>query len=96
MPALNRGFVALFLLLLMAFVIWFGKDLMVKVMSYLVWPFIASLVLISLSLIPYWNSAVIDQVDLSNIALTGHDASVESRFRGAVLAAADGLCDLVW
>lgn len=63
----------LFLLLLMAFVIWFGKDLMVKVMSYLVWPFIASLVLISLSLIPYWNSAVIDQVDLSNIALTGHD-----------------------
>ena len=34
MPALNRGFVALFLLLLMAFVIWFGKDLMVKVMSY--------------------------------------------------------------
>jgi threonine transporter len=34
MPALNRGFVALFLLLLMAFVIWFGKDLMVKVMSF--------------------------------------------------------------
>ena len=37
MPALNRGVVALLLLLLMAFVIWFGKDLMVKVMSYLVW-----------------------------------------------------------
>jgi threonine transporter len=35
----------------MAFVIWFGKDLMVKVMSFLVFPFIASLVLISLSLI---------------------------------------------
>ena len=64
---------ALFLLLLMAFVIWFGKDLMVKVMSFLVFPFIASLVLISLSLIPYWNSAVIDQVNLSDIALTGHD-----------------------
>ena len=73
MPALNRGVVALFLLLLMAFVIWFGKDLMVKVMSYLVFPFIASLVLISLSLIPYWNSAVIDQVNLSDIAFTGHD-----------------------
>ncbi|HBV9218449.1 TPA: threonine/serine transporter TdcC [Klebsiella pneumoniae] len=67
------GVVALLLLLLMAFVIWFGKDLMVKVMSYLVWPFIASLVVISLSLIPYWNSAVIDQVNLSDIALTGHD-----------------------
>ncbi len=73
MPALNRGFVALFLLLLMAFVIWFGKDLMVKVMSWLVFPFIASLMLISLSLIPYWNSAVIDQVNLSDISFTGHD-----------------------
>ena len=73
LPALNRGVVALFLLLLMAFVIWFGKDLMVKVMSFLVFPFIASLVLISLSLIPYWNSAVIDQVNLSDISFTGHD-----------------------
>ncbi|EPF13724.1 MULTISPECIES: threonine/serine transporter TdcC [Cedecea] len=70
---LNRGLVALVLLMLMAFVIFFGKDLMVKVMSYLVFPFIASLVIISLSLIPYWNSAVIDQVNLSEIALTGND-----------------------
>ena len=77
---LNRGFVALFLLLLMAFVIWFGKDLMVKVMSYLVCEaklkfedVESSLVLISLSLIPYWNSAVIDQVDLGSLSLTGHD-----------------------
>jgi threonine transporter len=70
---LNRGFVALFLLLLMAFVIYFGKDLMVKVMSYLVFPFIACLILISLSLIPYWNSAVIDQVSLSDLSFTGHD-----------------------
>ncbi|MBW1216178.1 threonine/serine transporter TdcC [Pantoea allii] len=73
LPVLNRGVVALFLLLLMAFVIWFGKDLMVKVMSWLVFPFIASLVVISLSLIPYWNSAVIDQVSLSDITFTGHD-----------------------
>ena len=73
MPALNRGCVALFLLLLMAFVIWFGKDLMVKVMSFLVFPFIASLILISLSLIPYWNSAVIDQVSMSDLSFTGHD-----------------------
>ncbi len=50
-PAADAGsqprVVALLLLLLMAFVIWFGKDLMVKVMSYLVWPFIASPVVIS-------------------------------------------------
>ncbi|WP_199152759.1 threonine/serine transporter TdcC [Chromobacterium sp. ASV23] len=73
LPALNRGLVALGLLLLMAFVIYFGKDLMVKVMSYLVWPFIASLVLISLSLIPYWNSAAIEQVDLGSLSLLGGD-----------------------
>ncbi len=73
LPALNRGFVSLFLLLLMAFVIFFGKNLMVKVMSYLVWPFIASLVLISLSLIPYWNASAINQVDLSAITLGGSD-----------------------
>ena len=70
---LNRGVVALFLLLLMAFVIYFGKALMVKVMSYLVFPFIACLILISVSLIPYWNSAVIDQVSLSDISFTGSD-----------------------
>ena len=73
LPALNRGVVALCLLLLMAFVIGFGKDLMVKVMSWLVFPFIASLVLISLSLIPYWNRAVIDQVHLNDLVFTGHD-----------------------
>ncbi|WP_139708781.1 threonine/serine transporter TdcC [Aeromonas allosaccharophila] len=70
---LNRGVVALGLLLLMAFVIYFGKDLMVKVMSYLVFPFIASLIVISLSLVPYWNSAVFDQVNLSEISMFGHD-----------------------
>jgi threonine transporter len=46
---------------------------MVKVMSFLVFPFIASLILISLSLIPYWNSSVIDQVSMSDLAFTGHD-----------------------
>lgn len=73
MLVLNCGFVVLFLLLLMVFVIWFGKDLMVKVMSYLVWLFIVSLVLILLLLIFYWNLVVIDQVDFSNIVLIGYD-----------------------
>lgn len=68
---LNRGVVALCLLLLMACIIYFGKDLMVKVMSYLVFPFIACLILISVSLIPYWNTAVIEQVHLSDIVITG-------------------------
>ena len=72
MPALNRGVVALFLLLLMAFVIWFGKDLMVKVMSYGV----------PVHCQPGADFPVADPVlelggdrpvNLSDIAFTGHD-----------------------
>lgn len=61
---LNRGVVAFGLLLLMTIVIYFGKDLMVKVMSYLVFPFIATLVIISLLLIPYWNSSVFETLNM--------------------------------
>lgn len=68
---LSRGFVALFLLLAMAVIIYFGKDLMVRVMSYLVFPFIASLVFISLALIPYWNSAVFDDISIESFNLWG-------------------------
>ncbi|WP_035605482.1 threonine/serine transporter TdcC [Edwardsiella tarda] len=71
MPAINRGLVALLILMLMAFFIYFGKDLMVKVMSYLVFPFIASLVLISLSLIPYWTSDVLTRFDMQSLSLWG-------------------------
>lgn len=69
---LNRGFVALFLLLLMAFVIWFGKDLMVKVMSYgmVVYRqhgadfFVAD---------PLLELCSYRRVDLGSLSLTGHD-----------------------
>ncbi|OBU07799.1 threonine/serine transporter TdcC [Morganella psychrotolerans] len=72
LPALNRGVVSLVLLLAMAIIIYFGKDLMVRVMSYLVFPFIASLVLLSLALIPYWNTAVFDNVSADSFELFGH------------------------
>ncbi len=73
MPALNRGVVALFLLLLMAFVIWFGKDLMVKVMSYPVFPFIASLGVDFSLADPVLELGGDRPVNLSDIAFTGHD-----------------------
>lgn len=71
MPAINRGIVALIILLIMAFFIWFGKDLMVRVMSYLVFPFIACLVLISLSLIPYWSADIFTQFNVHTLTLWG-------------------------
>ncbi len=46
---------------------------MVKVMSYLVWPFIASPVLISLSLILTGTLQLSTVLDLGSLSLTGHD-----------------------
>ncbi|AGH72987.1 threonine/serine transporter TdcC [Edwardsiella piscicida] len=71
LPAINRGVVALAILLVMAFFIYFGKDLMVKVMGYLVFPFITCLVLISLSLIPYWTSDIFTSFDMHSLSLFG-------------------------
>lgn len=79
---LNRGLVALVLLLAMSVIIYFGKDLMVRVMSYLVFPFIASLVLLSLALIPYWSTDVFTTVNAESFALTGHDGILATVWLG--------------
>ena len=54
-----------------------GKDVVVHVMSYLVYPFIGILVLLSLYLIPKWNTALFDSFDL-NVAreASGHGMGV--------------------
>ncbi len=82
---LNRGVVALILLLAMAVIIYFGKDLMVRVMSYLVFPFIASLVLLSLALIPYWSTDVFNAVNADSFALTGHDGILVTVWLGIAI-----------
>ncbi|MEY1422836.1 threonine/serine transporter TdcC [Morganella morganii] len=82
---LNRGLVALVLLLAMAVIIYFGKDLMVRVMSYLVFPFIASLVLLSLALIPYWSTDVFNAVNADSFALTGHDGILVTVWLGIAI-----------
>lgn len=60
---LNRAVTAFVLLLIMTIVIYFGKEITVKVMSYLVFPFILCLVIISLLLIPYWKAGLFENVD---------------------------------
>ena len=54
-----------------------GKDVVVHVMSYLEYPFIGILVLLSLYLIPKWNTALFDSFDL-NVAreASGHSMGV--------------------
>lgn len=69
---LNRGFVALFLLLLMAFVIWFGKDLMVKVMSYGMAVYRQHGADFSVA-DPLLELCSYRPVDLGSLSLTGHD-----------------------
>ncbi|EEY3113676.1 threonine/serine transporter TdcC [Salmonella enterica] len=71
MPEINRGMVAFIILLIMSVFICFGKELMVRVMSYLVFPFIACLVMISLSLIPYWSADIFTHFDVHSLQLSG-------------------------
>lgn len=59
-----RIILSLILVLALIFIVNFGHDVTVKVMSWLVYPFIAALVLLSLYLIPQW--------DLSNLTLGGN------------------------
>lgn len=68
---LNRSMVALLSLGLLAVIIIFGKNFMVRVMGYLVFPFILCLVIISLLLIPFWNTGVFSTLDFSAIPLGG-------------------------
>jgi serine transporter len=52
-----RAILSLVLVLVLIFIVNFGQDKTVKVMSMLVYPFIACLILISLFLIPQWNTS---------------------------------------
>lgn len=70
---LNQGIVALISLIFLTIIILFGKDIVVKVMSYLVFPFIFCLILISVLLIPYWKINVFSTFNLSNFSLMGNN-----------------------
>lgn len=53
-----RAVLALALILALMVVVRFGQHMIVKSMSVLVYPFVAALLLLSLYLIPYWNTSV--------------------------------------
>lgn len=58
-PAPPRAILSLVLVLGLITILNFGQDITVKVMSTLVYPFIASLLYISISLIPNWNTSML-------------------------------------
>lgn len=70
MPAPPRAILSLVLVLGLITILNFGQDITVKVMSTLVYPFIASLLYISISLIPNWNTSMLS-LSSTHAALTG-------------------------
>lgn len=65
MSAPNRLFLSFVLVGILIFIVSFGQEVIVKVMSVLVVPFIIVLMLIALCLIPEWNMDLFTNVDFS-------------------------------
>ena len=70
MPEPPRAILSLVLVLGLIAILNFGQDITVKVMSMLVYPFIASLLFIAISLIPQWNTSMLNFSSVST-ASTG-------------------------
>lgn len=74
---LPRWLMALILVGGLIFIVSLGKDIIVRVMSYLVYPFIAVLVLLGIYLIPKWNGALFKTFDPSVATeASGHGLAV--------------------
>ncbi|WP_417896723.1 aromatic amino acid transport family protein, partial [Bacillus toyonensis] len=70
MPEPPRAILSLVLALGLIAILNFGQDITVKIMSMLVYPFIASLLFIAISLIPQWNTSMLSFSNVST-ASTG-------------------------
>jgi len=65
-----RALLALMLILGLMAIIRFGQQTIIKSMSFLVYPFIAILIMLSVYLIPHWNDAILHQS--SSMQANGH------------------------
>ncbi|QUM87279.1 HAAAP family serine/threonine permease [Moritella sp. 28] len=61
-----RAILALALILSLIAIVRLGEQLIIKTMSVLVFPFVAVLLMLAFYLIPYWNTAIFEQVVPSN------------------------------
>ncbi len=57
-----RALLAFGLILVLMAVVRLGEQLIIKVMSVLVFPFVAVLLMLAMYLVPYWNGAIFDNV----------------------------------
>jgi len=65
MQAPPRALLSLILIVGLMTIVRFGKDIIVRTMSMLVYPFVLVLMALALYLIPHWNSSIFDNVSLS-------------------------------
>lgn len=70
-----RAILSLILILGLMTVVRFGKDMIVKAMSVLVFPFVAALMLLAIYLIPNWTTAIFDSTTIAN-SMTGNSMLV--------------------
>lgn len=63
MTAPPRWLLSIILILGMMTIVHFGRDMVVKAMSILVYPFVAVLMLLALYLIPQWSGAIFEQAN---------------------------------
>ncbi|SUP43903.1 amino acid permease [Veillonella criceti] len=56
---IHRGIITIAVILGLLAIVRMGQDIIVRIMSYLVYPFIATLLLIGIYLIPQWNTAIL-------------------------------------
>lgn len=62
-----RAIISLVGVIFLSVIIQYGRDLIVKVVSFIVYPFILCLVIVSLSLIPYWDGGIFQGGSEQNI-----------------------------
>ncbi|KTD09393.1 aromatic amino acid transport family protein [Legionella jamestowniensis] len=61
MQAPPRALLAIVLILALMAIVRFGQQIIVKSMSFLVYPFVSILIMLSLYLVPHWNNAIFQQ-----------------------------------
>ncbi|MDO7209500.1 aromatic amino acid transport family protein [Acinetobacter nosocomialis] len=61
-----RALLSFILICILLFIVRFGQDITVKVMSILVYPFIISLIFMAIWLIPHWNTAIFENFTLTS------------------------------
>ncbi|TKI13687.1 aromatic amino acid transport family protein, partial [Bacillus cereus] len=77
MPEPPRAILSLVLVLGLITILNFGQDITVKIMSMLVYPFIASLLFIAISLIPQWNTSMLSFSSVSTVSTgTGYFGTI--------------------